>query len=356
MKTADFDFNIDSRVMPHDPVELRGKKREEGRMIVLDRSNDRIDHAGFGDIVDYLRPDDLLVLNDSYMLSNTLQFEHDGKLFLATLYGHLPDSTSVGYLTSEQQVPIAPGLKVTSSDDPNLTCTVVEKQPDGNLKLQFEPAELLIPTLDKYGWRRDDTIHLDGKAWQQTPEAYRSVYSKKPGSLDIPSAGLHFSRELLARIAAKGVETAYITLHVGVTETFAIRHISQEEIENHKVNSEQFEVSAEAAEKINRARAEGRRIVGVGTTVMRTLESLMVGKDRKSEIEAKASWTDLYIYPGFDFKIIDVLLTNLHRPRSSHIVLTAAFAGKDFVMRSYEDILKHGGYEFDMFGDCMLII
>ena len=149
---------------------------------------------------------------------------------------------------------------------------------------------------------------------------------------------------------------AYITLHVGVTEVLAVRHISAEEIENHKVNSEYFEVGDTAATQINRARAEGRRIIAIGTTVMRTLESLTVNKETQTTVEAQAGWTDLYIYPGFSFKVVDVLLTNLHRPRSSHIVLTAAFAGKDFVMRSYDEITEKGGYEFDMFGDSMLIV
>jgi S-adenosylmethionine:tRNA ribosyltransferase-isomerase len=214
----------------------------------------------------------------------------------------------------------------------------------------------LVPTLDQYGQRLDETIHLNATYWKTTPQAYRSVYAKAPGSLDIPSAGLHFSNELLTQVAAKGVEIAHITLHVGATEILSVRHISEEEIENHKVKSEYFEVGDQAAAQINLAQAEGRRIIAVGTTVMRTLESLMADKEPKTAIQAHAGWTDLYIYPGFNFKVVDILLTNLHRPRSSHIVLTAAFAGKDFVMHSYAEIAEKGGYEFDMFGDSMLIV
>lgn len=169
---------------------------------------------------------------------------------------------------------------------------------------------------------------------------------------------------LLRRLPVSSVSPKHLTLqyansleqHVGATETLAVRQISEEEIENHKVRSEYFEVGDKAATQINRAQAEGHRIVAVGTTVMRTLESLMAGKEPKTAIESQAGWTDLYIYPGFNFKVVDVLLTNLHRPRSSHIVLTAAFAGKDFVMRSYGEIAEKGGYEFDMFGDSMLIV
>lgn len=149
---------------------------------------------------------------------------------------------------------------------------------------------------------------------------------------------------------------AYITLHVGATEVLTVRPISAEEIENHKVRSEYFEVGEKVATQINRARAEGHRIIAVGTTVMRTLESLEVNNETKAAVEAHAGWTDIYIYPGFNFEIVDAPLTNLHRPRSSHIVLTAAFAGKNFVMRSYDEITEKGGYEFDMFGDSMLIV
>lgn len=152
------------------------------------------------------------------------------------------------------------------------------------------------------------------------------------------------------------MEIAYITLHVGATETLAVRHISAEEIEDHKVRSEYFEVGETAAAQLSRARAEGRRVIAVGTTVMRTLETLAADRGRAGPLSARRGWTDLYIYPGFAFGAVDALLTNLHRPRSSHIVLTAAFAGKELVARSYQEIIERGNYEFDMFGDSMLIV
>ncbi|KAG0201380.1 hypothetical protein BGX28_005781 [Mortierella sp. GBA30] len=355
MRTEEFDFNLDSRVMPHDPVELRGKSRDSGRMIVLDRSAAKIGHTVFSTICDYFRPGDLLVLNDSYMLSNTLWFQHGEEPTQVTVYGHEPDGTTIVEIKSEQ-LSVNPGLTLTSKNDDRLTCILLEPQPDRLWKARFEPFELLVPTLDQYGQRYDETVPLNPTYWKTAPEAYRSVYAKAPGSLEIPSAGLHFSNELLSQAVAKGVEIAYITLHVGATEILAVRHISEEEIENHKVRSEYFEVGDEAAAQINRAKTEGRRVIAVGTTVMRTLESLAANKEPKTPIQAQAAWTDLYIYPGFKFKVVDVLLTNLHRPRSSHIVLTAAFAGKDFVMRSYAEIGEKGGYEFDMFGDSMLIV
>lgn len=355
MKTAEFEFDLDSQIMPHDPAEVRGKSRDSGRMIVLDRSAAKIEHAVFSSIVDYFRPGDVLVLNDSYMLSNTLWFEHGNESVQVTVYGHEPDGTTIVDIRSDQQW-VKSGLTLAAMNNDQLTCTLLEQQPDRLWKAKFSPPELLVPTLDQHGQRLDETIHLNPTTWKSMPEAYRSVYAKKAGSLEIPSAGLHFSDALLTQIQSKGVEIAYITLHVGATEVLSVRHISEEEIENHKVRSEYFEVADRTAAQINRARVEGRRVIAVGTTVMRTLESLALGKGRKAAIQPQEGWTDLYIYPGFKFNVVDVLLTNLHRPRSSHIVLTAAFAGKDLVMRSYDEIAEHGGYEFDMFGDCMLIM
>lgn len=360
MKTEDFDFNVDSRVMPHDPVELRGKSRDSGRMVVLNRSASKIEHSVFTSICDYFRPGDLLVLNDSYMLSNTLRFQDRAsqESTKLTVYGHESDGNSIVEVKSAQ-LSVRQGLVLTSTDNDQLTCSFLESQPDGLWKARFAPIELLVPTLEQHGERLDENIHINPTQWKGAPQAYRSVYAKSAGSLEIPSAGLHFSQELLARAANKGVEMAYITLHVGATEVYTVRHISAEEIENHKVNAEYFEVSEKAAEQINKAKSEGRRVIAVGTTVIRTLESLMRGEKEgvgQPKVEAQTGWTDLYIYPGFDFKVVDVLLTNLHRPRSSHIVLTAAFAGKELVMRSYDEITERGGYEFDMFGDSMLIV
>ena len=402
MKTQEFDFDTKSRVMPHDPVELRGKTRESGRMIVLDRATSEIEHSIFLSICDYFRSGDLLVLNDSYMLSNTLWCEgatSGGSKTQVTVYGLESDGITIVKINPEQLPHVKAGLTLTSTDDSRLTCHFLEPQPDQLWKTKFSPYDLLMPTLDQYGERLDEEIHLNPTHWKSTPQAYRSVYAKAPGSLEIPSAGLHFSRELLSQATAKGVELAFLTLHVGATEMFSVRHISAEEIEKHKVKSEYYEVSEKTTSQINRARADGRRVIAVGTTVMRTLETLTLdepprgstsstssrqknGEEKEAAngngssaeqhngngaaveptttkrgmIKAHGGWTDLYIYPGFDFKIVDVLLTNLHRPRSSHIVLTAAFAGKDFVMRSYDEIAERGGYEFDMFGDSMLIV
>ena len=189
MKTEDFDFRSDSGAMPTDPIELRGKRRDSGKMIVLDRSTVTIEHAVFSTIHDYFRPGDLLVLNDSYILSNTLSFWHAGKAAEVIVYGHEPDGSSIVEVRSEKQ--LSPGHILASKDDDKLTCIVLESQPGGLWQAKFEPAERLVPALDQYGRRTDKTIPLNPAAWKTEPEAYRSVYAKTPGSLEIPSAGLH---------------------------------------------------------------------------------------------------------------------------------------------------------------------
>ncbi|KAK2861310.1 hypothetical protein FQN49_004337 [Arthroderma sp. PD_2] len=333
MKTQEFDYDIAARFMPDDPVELRGKDRENGKMIVLNRSTEKITHTVFSTICEYFRPGDLLVLNDSYVLANVLWFQHGDETTHIGLCGHEPDNTTVVDMFG------------WSSAKTGLT-----------LKAKFEPFDLVTPTLVEFGQRVDDINDPNVTLWRSTPMAYRSVYADKPGSFNVPSAGLHFSDRLMKEVIAKGVEVAHLTLHVGATETFAVRHISEEEIENHKVRSEYFKVGDRATAQINKAIAEKRRNIAVGTTVMRTMEALAAKQEPKTPVQAQSGWTDLYIFPGFTFKLVDVLLTNLHQPRSSHIMLTAAFAGKDLVMRSYAEILEGGGYEFDMFGDSMLIV
>jgi S-adenosylmethionine:tRNA ribosyltransferase-isomerase len=354
MKTADFDFDIGANVIPSEPLELRGRARDDGRMIVLDRSAATIEHRRFPDICDYLRPGDLLVLNDSYILSNTLSFECAGEPADVTIFGQEPDGTAIVELAPRDQA--ERGRILASEHDGELTCTLIEPGSDGLWKARFEPAGRLLPALEQHGRRSEESIPLDPMHWRKARTGYRSVYARTPGSLEIPSAGLHFSAELLARIADQGVEIGYITLHVGATELFAVRHIQVERVEDHRMRAEYFEVGAEAAGLISRAMADGRRVVAVGTTVLRTLESLVLASEPASAVQARSGWTDLYIYPGFQLRIADALLTNLHRPRSSHIVLTAAFAGTELVMRSYAEIAAVGGYEFDMFGDSMLIV
>ncbi|VVE85954.1 S-adenosylmethionine:tRNA ribosyltransferase-isomerase [Pandoraea sputorum] len=357
MKTKLFDFDVTSRLMPDTPLPLRGKSRDDGRLVVLDRAADHIAHTHFPAILDYLHAGDLLVFNDSYVMPNALIFRAGQQQFPIIVHGSEPGGVYVIHVQSASCLP--PGGLLTWVLNPALSAQLLSQQADGLWRARVSSAELLLGALEQYGSRQEETDN-DGictapELWQRTPEHFRSVRAKTPGSLDIPSAGLHFSLDLLDRIRRKGVEIADITLHVGVSETFAVRHISADQVENHKVKAEYYNVGPEAAAQIGRAWREKRRIIAVGTTVMRTLESLEFDP-RHGAVRAQSGWTDLYIYPGFNFRFVGALLTNLHQPRSSHIVLTSAFAGTDLTLRSYNEILNIGSYEFDMYGDSMLIV
>lgn len=357
MKTKLFDFDVSARVMPEVPLPLRGKSRDDGRLVVLDRATDHIAHTHFPAILDYLRAGDLLVFNDSYVLPNALVFRAGQEQVPIIVHGSEPSGEYLMHVGSASSLP--PGALLSWENNPALSAQLLSQQVDGLWRVRVSSAEMLTHALEQYGSRQEGTDN-DGictapELWHRAPEHFRSVYAKTPGSLDIPSAGLHFSLELLERIRQKGVEIAYVTLHVGVSETFAVRHISADEVEQHAVKAEYFSVSAEAATQISDALREKRRIIAVGTTVMRTLETLEADPGHGT-VHAQNGWTDLYIYPGFNFKFVGALLTNLHQPRSSHIVLTSAFAGTDLTLRSYHEILNIGSYEFDMYGDSMLIV
>ncbi|KAL7932065.1 S-adenosylmethionine:tRNA ribosyltransferase-isomerase [Trichoderma chlorosporum] len=344
MKAAEFDFQLDLSIVPHDPVELRGKTRDGGRMTFLDRSKGEV-------------PGDLLVLNDSYMLLNMLSFKRGDATAQISVYGYEPGDICIVRIESKEPLAKA-GLGLSSMDNDHLTLRIVEPHPDYPERLwrvMFEPFGLLISTLEQHEQRLDEFSLLHTTYWETAPQAYRSVFAKKPGSLQIPSAGLHFSSECLAQATAKGVEIAYITLHVATAGSLMDRKIHEEDIEDHNVGSEYFEVGEIAAAQISQAKADGRRVIAIGTTVLRTLESLVDSKEPKATFRAKAEWTDLYIYPGFDFKLADMLLTSLHHPRSSHLILVSAFGGKDLTLRGYSEIIDRGGYEFDSFGDCSVI-
>ena len=186
-------------------------------------------------------------------------------------------------------------------------------------------------------------------------ETYRNVYAREPGSLEIPSAGLHFTEEMLARLVGGGVSVVALTLHLGLTELHEYRHIAEEDVEDHRVGAEWYRVKPEAARAINRARRRGGRVVAVGTSVVRALETVAEETKTGARVRAQEGWTELYIYPGHRYKVVDAMLTNLHEPRSSHLLLVAAFAGKEFTLDAYRELVR-SRYRFDLFGDSMLLL
>jgi S-adenosylmethionine:tRNA ribosyltransferase-isomerase len=335
--TRDFDFTLPPESIAQQPV-----PRGESRLLVLDSEGaDR--HRTVRDLPRLLRPGDLLVLNDTRVIP-------------ARLYGQrLPDGGKIEILLTEKigerdwDALVKPGRRarpgtvITFQDD--LTAEVIEKDPSGRHRLRFsEPVE---PHLDRLGHvPLPPYIHRADEAADR--ERYQTVYARQPGAIAAPTAGLHFSGELLEEIAAAGIETATVTLHVGLG-TF--KPVTAERIEDHRMERERWEVPAETAEALRRTRERGGRVVAVGTTVVRTLESAALA-GRLAEGGSGA--TELFITPGFQFQVVDMLLTNFHLPQSTLLMLVSAFAGRERVLAAYAEAVREG-YRFYSYGDAMLV-
>ena len=340
MKTSDFYCDLPQELIAQTPLE----RRDSSRLMVLHRETGELEHRHFYDIVDYLQPGDCLVMNDSRVLP-------------ARLLGHrVPTGGAVELLLLQDkgggvwECLAKPGRKLhpgaeLAFGDGVLTATVTAEEEGGNRLVQFHYEGIFLELLERLGkmplppYIREELV--DG-------ERYQTVYSRVTGSAAAPTAGLHFTKELLQRIADKGVMLAYITLHVGLG-TF--RPVKADEITEHHMHSEFCMLSAETAEVLNRTRQNGGRIICVGTTSCRTLESLAEPDGTFTE---KSAWTDIFIYPGYRFRAMDALITNFHLPESTLIMLVSAFAGYDHVMHAYHEAVK-SRYRFFSFGDAMFI-
>ena len=334
MKTSDFYYDLPKELIAQTPLE----PRDSSRLLVLDREKQTLEHKHFYDIIDYLNEGDLLVANDSRVLP-------------ARIYG-IKDETGakVEFLLLKQvannrwETLCKPGKKAKvgtkfSFGNGILRATVVEVKDDGNRIVDFDCEENFFTTLDKIGQMPLPpyiTAELKDK------ERYQTVYSHELGSAAAPTAGLHFTTELMDRIKAKGIKIAYVTLHVGLG-TF--RPVKVDDVTKHKMHSEHYEVPEETAKLINETKKNGGRVIAVGTTSCRTLESVAA---MYGEV------TDIFIYPGFEFKVLDGLITNFHLPESTLIMLVSAFAGYDFIMNAYKEAVKEK-YRFFSFGDAMFI-
>lgn len=340
MKTSDFYYDLPKELIAQTPLE----PRDSSRLLVLDREKQTLEHKHFYDIIDYLNEGDLLVANDSRVLP-------------ARIYG-IKDETGakVEFLLLKQiannrwETLCKPGKKAKvgtkfSFGNGILRATVVDVKDDGNRIVDFDCEENFFTTLDKIGQMPLPpyiTAELKDK------ERYQTVYSHELGSAAAPTAGLHFTTELMDRIKAKGVKIAYVTLHVGLG-TF--RPVKVDDVTKHKMHSEHYEVPEETAKLINETKKNGGRVIAVGTTSCRTLESVVA---MYGEIKPCEGFTDIFIYPGFEFKVLDGLITNFHLPESTLIMLVSAFAGYDFIMNAYKEAVKEK-YRFFSFGDAMFI-
>ncbi|WP_373163611.1 tRNA preQ1(34) S-adenosylmethionine ribosyltransferase-isomerase QueA [Agathobaculum sp. Marseille-P7918] len=340
MKKSDFYFDLPERLIAQHPLE----QRDASRLLVLDRADGSVSHRHFRDLLEYVQPGDCMVFNNSRVIP-------------ARLMGHAVGKTTpieVLLLTDKGdglwECLTRPGRKTREGvelvfGDGILTATVESVQPDGNRLIRFHYDGIFLEILDKLG-----TMPLPPyiKEKLDDPERYQTVYSKTPGSAAAPTAGLHFTPELLESLREKGVKLAFVTLHVGLG-TF--RPVKEEEITDHVMHSEYYIMDEQTAEQINSTRENGGKIWAVGTTACRTLETIA---DEKGNVRPQSGWTDIFIYPGYHFKAVDHLVTNFHLPESTLMMLISAFATREMIMEAYRQAIEEE-YRFFSFGDSMLI-
>ena len=340
MKTKDFYYDLPEELIAQTPVE----PRDASRLMTLDKTTGAIGHYHFRDIVDLLREGDCLILNDSRVLP-------------ARIYGVKEDTGAhVEFLLLENkgndrwEALAGPGKKARKGSrftfgDGLLRCEVVDVLPDGNRLIQFQYEGVFFNLLDQIG-QMPLPPYIKEKL--QDRERYQTVYSREVGSAAAPTAGLHFTPELLERVKAKGVKLGFVTLHVGLG-TF--RPVSAEDIQDHKMHAEHYHMPQETADLINETKEKGGRVIAVGTTSCRTIESVAQKEGRFTESEG---WTGIFLYPGYQFKGLDGLITNFHLPESTLIMLVSALAGREHVLHAYEVAVQEK-YRFFSFGDAMFI-
>ena len=339
MRTRDFWYELPEELIAQTPL----LQRDSSRLMVLDRISGEVKHRHFYDILDYLQPGDCLVMNNSRVLP-------------ARLLGHRPTGGAVEVLllrdlgNKQWECLVKPGKKMQVGQevvfgDGDLTASVVAVQEDGNRVVEFRYEGIFLEVLERLG-KMPLPPYI--KAELKDQERYQTVYSKESGSAAAPTAGLHFTTDLLDKIRAKGVQTAFVTLHVGLG-TF--RPVKAEEIAEHHMHSELCMIGEETAGILNETKAKGGRIICVGTTSCRTLESLV---KEDGTFEADSKWTEIFIYPGYRFKAMDALITNFHLPESTLVMLVSAFAGRENVLGAYNEAVQER-YRFFSFGDAMYI-
>lgn len=340
MKTSDFNFYLPEELIAQHPLE----KRDYSRLMVLDKATGEIEHRHFYDVLEYLNKGDTLVLNNTRVMPARLIGEKEGTggkiefLLLKRIEG------------DKWECLAKPGKKAKvgatfTFGDGALKCTVIDIVEEGNRIIEFSYDGIFEQVLDRLGEMPLPpyiTEKLDDK------ERYQTVYSKEKGSAAAPTAGLHFTKELLEAAQQKGIKIAYLTLHVGLG-TF--RPVKVEDVNSHVMHSEFYSLSEEDANIINETKKAGGKIVSVGTTSTRTLETI---GDEDGFVKAQSGWTDIFIYPGYKFKVVDNLITNFHLPESTLIMLVSAIAGKENVMNAYNEAVKER-YRFFSFGDSMII-
>lgn len=340
MNVKDYDYDLPEELIAQDPLE----DRSSSRLMVLDRQTGDVEHRHFTDILEYLHPGDCLVINNTKVIPARLfGVKEDTQAKIEVLLLKRKENDIWETLVKPGKK-AKPGTKLVFGDG-LLTAEVVDVVEEGNRLIQFHYDGIFEEILDQLG-----QMPLPPYITHQLKDKnrYQTVYAKYDGSAAAPTAGLHFTKELLQKVKDMGVDIAEVTLHVGLG-TF--RPVKVENVLDHHMHSEFYMVSQEAADKINRAKESGHRVIAVGTTSTRTLEATA---DENGRLHETSGWTEIFIYPGYQFKVIDALITNFHLPQSTLVMLVSALAGREHVLHAYEIAVKER-YRFFSFGDAMLI-
>ena len=340
MKTDDFDYNLPEELIAQTPL----VKRDDSKLMILDRKTGAITHEVFHNIINYLEKDDVIVLNDTKVMPARLIGEKtDTKAVIEILLlKNINDNNWEVLVKPAKRVKVG---TIISFGDGLLKAECTKIGGEGIREVHFDYKGIFYEILDKLG-----TMPLPPyiKEKLQDKDRYQTVYAKNIGSSAAPTAGLHFTKELLKDIENKGIKLCYITLHVGLG-TF--RPVNVEDVTKHKMHSEFYQMSEEVSEILNKAKANNQRIISVGTTSTRTLETIMT---KYGKFVPTSGWTDIFIYPGYEFKAIDAQITNFHLPKSTLIMLVSAFATKEIILNAYNEAIKNN-YRFFSFGDSMFI-
>ena len=337
MLVTDFDYDLPQELIAQHPME----PRDHSRLLVVDKKTGEIEHKHFYDLVNYLKPGDVLVFNDTRVIPARLHGTKDTGAHVEVFLLTRRDATDWEVLVRPGKK-LQVGAKINFSDE--LSCEVIEHTDFGGRVVRFKYDGIFEEILDRLG---ETPLPPYITAPLEDKERYQTVYNRERGSAAAPTAGLHFTKELLQKIKDIGCEEVFVTLHVGLG-TF--RPVSEAKIEDHKMHKEFYTVSQEAADAVNKAKAEGRRIIAVGTTAVRTLEA--AGAD--GQLHAVSSWTNIFIYPGYKFRLVDDLVTNFHLPQSTLLMLVSTLSTREIMLQTYKKAVEEK-YRFFSFGDAMFI-
>jgi len=342
MKTSDFSYSLPPELIAQTPFE----PRDQSRLMVLSRSDGSVKHQRFSDIVNYLRAGDVLVFNDTRVIPARLggrKVESGGRVEILLLR-RLNTAVWEALVRPGKRVGIGTKIEIESENKTKVLAEIAGLGEDGIKVISFSD-ETLLPELGRVPL--PPYIHIP----LSDPERYQTVYARTPGSAAAPTAGLHFTPELLKRIEQKGVYRLFVTLHVGL-DTF--RPVREDDPLRHPIYQEYGVISEEVASRLSQAKAEGRRVICVGTTTVRLVEAV-AQRSHLPHLEPFEGWVNLFILPGYQFQVVDALITNFHLPQSTLLMLVSAFAGRDFILRAYEEAIARR-YRFYSFGDAMLVL